>query len=165
MSFASDIERWMGGQPNFGGCVADANLLTADSPAGVEANDVCMAVNTDRRHWVGLYVARDYVLYFDPLRLVPAPKQMQLFLEMQQNLYARRVVRANRKVQSDKSILCGLFVTGFMKRVRDDKSFSAFLRRFSARNKRQNDKIVMRMLFGRGAKKRARGKKTNIDLE
>lgn len=145
MSFASDIERWMGGQSNFGGCVADTDLLTANFLG--EECDVCMAVNVNRRHWVGLYVACDYVLYFDPLLIAPVPKQMQLFLRAQQKLFARRIVRANRKVQSDNSIFCGLFVTSFMKKVRDVRSFSTFLSQFSAHNKRQNDMIVMRMLF------------------
>ena len=145
MSFASDIDRWMGGQTNFSGCVADTNLLSANFPRA--ECDVCLAVNIDRRHWVGLYIACDYVIYFDPLLLAPVPKHMQRFLKAQQKLYARSIVKAKRKVQSDKSILCGLFVTSFMKKVRDVESFSAFLRQFSAHKKRQNDKIVLKMLF------------------
>ena len=57
-------------------------------------------------HWIALYIHNNDAIYFDSFRVEHIPKEMRHFIgNVERNIY---------KMQTNNSIMCGYFCTGFI---------------------------------------------------
>jgi hypothetical protein len=94
-------------------------------------------------HWVSIFISSDYsfVEYFDPLGNPPYFYSQTFFKKLVKH-FPNGVIYCHKKIQSEQSLLCGLFCIYFLEKRNSNVPFEKIIEEFHE-NLTENDKKIL----------------------
>ena len=101
-----EIQEYYQNKPRFNGVFSRDNLPN-------KIKDGAYAINPDEyadtcTHWIALFFTEIGVIYFDSFEVEHVPKEIEKFI------YHKNIKTNIFRIQSNNSIMCGYFCTGFI---------------------------------------------------
>ena len=88
-------------------------------------------------HWIALYVKNNKVIYFDSFGVEYVPKEIKKFI-------GHKNIKTNIfRIQTDNSIMCGYYSSGFIDFMFARRSLIGFTCLFAPYDFKKNDKIIL----------------------
>ena len=132
------INRYLKKNDKFKGCFSSNNIpyfkkfpfsLIINTSTSNEAGD----------HWVSVYISKKYCLFFDSFGVPVIEKNILNYFS---NYNIKTITYSNVCIQAIESFSCGLFCIGFIKNVRNLKTFYDYVNKFNSVNLSLNDNII-----------------------
>ena len=106
-------------------------------------SDVSFICNLSKRneqgtHFIGVYISKNYIIYFDPFGLECYVQNICKYLQ----IYNRQIVHSLSMIQHPSSLHCGYFCIGFVLAMNNNYSISMYQNIFNSKNLYLNDDIV-----------------------
>ena len=135
------IKKILNCSKSFVGCFASDQL----SRLSISSYPIFLIVNTDKtngrgKHWLALYITKHEIELFDSLGLIHRNLLPKQILDFVHRFSVSRTFTCNRRIQPNKSILCGFYCIFFII-LRQFTEFKSILSIFSS-NETRNDDVL-----------------------
>ena len=94
--------------------------------------------NTKGTHYVGIYIFKDKIIYFDPLGIKCIISSICSYLGM----YNKKIIESNITIQHPLSFHCGFFCVGFIFAMDKNISLQIYQKIFNNLNLFDNDRNI-----------------------
>ena len=130
-----EIQKYYENEPRFNGVFSRDNM-----PKKIK--DGAWVINLDEyagvgTHWIVLFCNRSEIAYFDSFGVEHVPEEIEKFI-------GHKNIKTNIfRVQTNNSIMCGCFCTGFIAFMFAGKKLTDFTNLFSPYDFDKNDSIIL----------------------